>query len=55
MPSWEKLIGAVVTMCVCVCFLTIYYGSSSLDVLAGGSHRSKVTQDFSATFLRCVP
>ena len=45
------------TMCVCVCVFSShsFWTSSSLDVPAG-SHRRKVTQDFSSTFfLRCVP
>ena len=41
---------------VCVCFLPIHSGHQVRWTYQPGSHRRKVTQDFSATFfLRCVP
>ena len=41
-------------LCVCVCFLPIHSGHQW--AYQPGSHRRKVTQDFSSTFfLRCVP
>ena len=43
-------------MCVCVCFLPIHSGHQVRWTYQPGSHRRKVTQDFSSTFfLRCVP
>ena len=43
-------------MCVCVCFLPISSGRQVRWTYQPGSHRRKVTQDFSSTFLlRCVP
>ena len=43
-------------LCVCVCFLPIHSGHQVRWPYQPGSHRSKVTQDFSPTFfLRCVP
>ena len=52
-PSTVKL----TFVCVCVvCFLTIYSGHQVRWTNQLGSHRRKVTQDFSSTFLlRCVP
>ena len=42
-------------MCV-VCFLPLYSGHQVRWTYQPGSHRRKVTQDFSSTFLlRCVP
>ena len=42
--------------CVCVCFLPIHSGHQVRWTYQPGSHRRKVTQDFSSTFfLRCVP
>ena len=42
--------------CVCVCSLPIYSGHQLRWTYQPGSHRRKVTQDFSSTFLlRCVP
>ena len=43
--------------CVCfLCFLPIYSGHQVRWTYQPGSHRSKVTQDFSSAFLlRCVP
>ena len=38
-----------------VCFLPIHYGHQVRWAYQPGSHRRKVTQDFSSTFLRCVP
>ena len=40
---------------VCVCFLPIHSGHQVRWTYQSGSHRRKVTQDFSSTFLRCVP
>ena len=41
---------------VCVCFLLIHSGHQVRWTYQPGSHRRKVTQDFSSTFLlRCVP
>ena len=41
---------------VCVCFLPIHSGDQVRWTYQTGSHRRKVTQDFSSTFfLRCVP
>ena len=46
-----KLLGTV-----CVCFLPIHSGHQVRWTYQPGSHRRKVTQDFSSTFfLRCVP
>ena len=44
-------------MCVvCVCFLPIHSGDQVRWTYQPGSHRRKVTQDFSSTFfLRCMP
>ena len=40
----------------CVCFLPIHFGHQVRWTHQPGSHRRKVTQDFSSTFfLRCVP
>ena len=40
---------------VCVCFLPIYSGRQVRWMYQPGSHRRKVTQDFSSTFLlRCM-
>ena len=42
--------------CVCVCFLPIHSGHQVRWTYHPGSHRRKVTQDFSSTFfLQCVP
>ena len=44
----------LICVCVCVCFLPIHSGHQW--TYQPGSHRRKVTQDFSSTFfLRCVP
>ena len=44
------------TMRVCVCFLPINSGHQVRWTYQPGSHRRKVTHDFSSTFfLRCVP
>ena len=41
---------------VCGCFLPIHSGHQNRWTYQPGSHRRKVTQDFSSTFLlRCVP
>ena len=46
----------LVLLCVCVCFLPIHSGHQIRWTYQPGSHRRKVTQDFSSTFfLRCVP
>ena len=43
-------------VCVCVCLLPIHSGHQVRWTYQPGSHRRKVTQDFSSTFfLRCVP
>ena len=43
-------------VCVCVCFLPIYSARQVRWMYQPGSHRRKVTQDFSSTFLlRCMP
>ena len=43
-------------VCVVVCFLPIHSGHQVRWTYQPGSHRRKVTQDFSSTFfLRCVP
>ena len=45
-----------VCVCVCVCFLPIHSGHQVRWTYQPGSHRRKVTQDFSSAFLlRCVP
>ena len=50
--SFRALYG----VCVCVCFLPIHSGHQVRWTYQPGSHRRKVTQDFSSTFfLRCVP
>ena len=42
--------------CVCVCFLPIHSGHQVRWTYQPGSHRRKVTQDFSSTFfLWCMP
>ena len=44
------------SVCVCVCFLPTHSGHQVRWTYQPGSHRRKVTQDFSSTFfLRCVP
>ena len=44
------------SVCVCVCFLPIHSGHQVRWTYQAGSHRRKVTQDFSSTFLlRRVP
>ena len=41
---------------VCVCFLPIHSGHQVRWTYQPGSHRRKITQDFSSIFfLRCVP
>ena len=46
----------LLSMCVCVCFLPIHSGHQVRWTYQPGSHRRKVTQDFSSTFfLRCMP
>ena len=46
----------IIIMCACVCFLPIHSGHQVRWTYQPGSHRRKVTQDFSSTFfLRCVP
>ena len=48
--------GECVCVCVCVCFLPIHSRHQVRWTYQPGSHRRKVTQDFSSTFfLRCVP
>ena len=48
--------GDAVQQCVCVCFLPIHSGHQDRWTYQPGSHRRKVTQDFSSTFfLRFVP
>ena len=43
-------------LCVCLCFLPIHSGHQVRWTYQPGSHRRKVTQDFSSTFFpRCVP
>ena len=43
-------------VCVCVCFLPIHFGHQVRWTYQPGSHRRKVTQDFSSTFfLGCMP
>ena len=39
------------SVCVCVCLLPIYSGRQVSWMYQPGSHRRKVTQDFSSTFL----
>ena len=52
----NMLRGLTVCVCVCVCFLPIHSGHQVRWTYQPGSHRRKVTQDFSSTFfLRCVP
>ena len=41
-------------VCVCVCFLPIHSGHQVRWTYQPGSHKRKITQDFSSTFLRCV-
>ena len=51
---FELFINERFFVCVCVCFLPIHSGHQW--TYQPGSHRRKVTQDFSSTFfLRCVP
>ena len=47
----------VLSVCVCfLCFLPIHSGHQVRWTYQPGSHRRKLTQDFSSTFfLRCVP
>ena len=48
--------NTVSTLCLCVCFLPIHSGHQVRWTYPPGSHRRKVTKDFSSTFLlRCVP
>ena len=50
--------GEMQSVCVCVCvlFLPVHPGHQVRWTYQPGSHRRKVTQDFSSTFLlRCVP
>ena len=45
-----------INVCVCVCLLPIHSGHQVRWTYQPGSHRRKVTQDFSSTFfLWCVP
>ena len=44
-----------ISLCVCACFLPIHSGHQVRWTYQPGSHRRKVTQDFSSTFLRYVP
>ena len=56
--SCVRTAGDIVStaVCVCVCFLPIHSGHQVRWTYQPGSHRRKVTQDFSSTFfLRCVP
>ena len=39
-----------ITVCMCVCFLPIHSGHQVRWTYQPGSHRRKVTQDFSSTF-----
>ena len=49
-------LGRSSCVCVCVRFLPIHSGHQVRWTYQPGSHRRKVTQDFSSTFfLRCVP
>ena len=49
-------VSTLLTLCVFVCFLPIDSGHQVRWTYQPGSHRRKVTQDFSSTFLlRCVP
>ena len=52
---WRGFVAFSLILCVCcVCFLPIHSGHQW--TYQPGSHRRKVTQDFSTTFfLRCVP
>ena len=50
------VILVILCVCVCVCvFLPIHSGHQVRWTYQPGSHRRKVTHDFSSTFLRCVP
>ena len=52
--SWANLLFR--HHCVCVCFLPLHSGHQLRWTYQPGSHRRKVTQDFSSIFfLRCVP
>ena len=43
-------------VCACVCILPLYSGRQVRWMYQPGSHKRKVTQDFSPTFLlRCMP
>ena len=52
LPSGNPFKYHVVCMCV---FLPIHSGHQVRWTYQPGSHRRKVTQDLSSTFLRCVP
>ena len=55
-PGVVVFCTATYCVCVCVCFLPIHSGHQVRWTYQPGSHRRKVTQDFSSTFfLRCVP
>ena len=55
-PNGAALAGHHGPINVCVCFLPIHSGHQVRWTYQPGSHRRKVTQDFSSTFfLRCVP
>ena len=53
---WYEVGMLEVPAYMCVCFLPIHSGHQVRWTYQPGSHRRKVTQDFSSTFfLRCVP
>ena len=53
---YNGLEETTVILCVCVCFLPIHSGHQVRWTYQPGSHRRKVTQDFSSTFfLRFMP
>ena len=52
----EKSHDVPLSMCVCMCFLPIHFGHQVRWTYQPGSHRRKVTHNFSSPFfLRCVP
>ena len=55
-PKGGSMIIVTPCVCVCVCFLPVHSGNQVRWTYQPGSHRRKVTQDFSSTFfLRYVP
>ena len=51
--QFASLYSVCVCVCECVCFLPIHSGHQVRWTYQPGSHRRKVTQDFSSTFFLC--